>query len=384
MTKTKHTTNEKGWFVAAVRVCIILALLFFSIRLLRFLVLDSKMDDYMLSENLLFYAGGIIRRSGMGNLIILLPSELWERVIATAYISTMAALLIFTIRYCRSNYMLLIFLCIPFGFRLYTVANVGLYRKEALLFSLVLICLYLFKKNGSTRTTLIISFTGSILMMMVHETFLFLGAPVIIWLLYKFKSGFAVTGGYILLLIGSFLIFSKTPDPEQISLLDQFFRENQIDWSQTRHYMTMTKKETLDMSLNHIMGGSIIFFLLFYIPIIAYFAQARLFRKEFLILFMVQNLFCFALCLVATDYGRWLSFSMACFLLCLIVFTDLADLNKKISSSVTQKFLYSLLIVFMLSINIPKYIDIFDLPSNLKEHSNLNFVSKLLSRVGNR
>jgi hypothetical protein len=133
--------------------------------------------------------------------------------------------------------------------------------------------------------------------------------------------------------------------------------------------MAMTKSQTLKMATTHFMEGSIIFYLIFFAPIIGYLFYTRVIKREMLILLAVQLLFCLSICIIAIDYGRWLSFVLMSFFICLFSYNDLSDLGDRIRTSRREKLVYIVVLLFMLSIFPPHYIKDYDLLANISGYS---------------
>jgi hypothetical protein len=216
---------------------------------------------------------------------------------------------------------------------------------------------------------------------MIHESFIFLAMPVIAWILYVNHSGIKRVIAYMLLAGIAFLLLSKSPSALQLQSLDLFFGSRNINWSKTREFMTMSRTETLEMAVIHFREGSIIFFLLFFIPIIAYLFYTRIVKREMLILLVAQSIFCFAICLIAIDYGRWISFLLMSFFICLFSFDDLRDLGNRIRSSRKEKLIYTGLLLFMMSMSVPHYIQDYDLFKNITEYSFVNKINSSISEL---
>jgi hypothetical protein len=186
---------------------------------------------------------------------------------------------------------------------------------------------------------------------------------------------------YALLTGMGFLLLSIIPSVTQLQSLDQFFASRSIDWSRTREYMVMSKADTLKMAIAHFMNGSIIFYLIFFIPIIGYLFHARMVTRDMLILLVVQLLFCLAISVIAVDYGRWLSFLMMSFFICLFSYHDLNDFGERIRRSAGEKRIYVVLLLFMLSMYLPHYVKNYDLPSNIAEYSFWKKINYSVSEV---
>jgi hypothetical protein len=168
--------------------------------------------------------------------------------------------------------------------------------------------------------------------------------------------------------MASFLLLSVDPTEQQIATLDQFFLNRQIDWSLSRNYFVMSKEKGLSISFSHFMEGSIWFFLLFFMPLIAYLFYARIIRKEFGLLLCFQAAGILVLCIIAMDYGRWLSFMLVSFFLCFFTYNDQEDFTERIRRSNKEKILYAAMILFVCAMHIPNYVDSHPLKRNLKEN----------------
>jgi hypothetical protein len=216
---------------------------------------------------------------------------------------------------------------------------------------------------------------------MVHESFLFLGMPVIAWIIYINKTGTKQVAAYAGFCIIAFLVLSRTPSISQIQALDQFFTVRHIDWSRTRVYMEFTKADTVKMSVSHFMQGSLVFYLIFFLPPVFYMLYARMADRRLIILLAVQILFCLALTVIAIDYGRWLSFVMVSFFICLFTYGNLDEFSRMIRGSVKQKLIYVFILLFMLSIYLPHYIQNYHFSQNIVEYSFLEKISYSFSEL---
>jgi hypothetical protein len=163
--------------------------------------------------------------------------------------------------------------------------------------------------------------------------------------------------------------------------LDLFFDSRNINWSKTREFMTMSRTQTLEMALDHFREGSIVFYLIFFIPIIAYLFYTRIIKREMLVLLIIQSIFCFAICIIAVDYGRWMSFLLVSFFICLFSYDDLRDLGDRIRSSLKEKLIYTGLLLFMMSMYLPHFIKDYDLMKNIAEYSFVNKINYSVSEL---
>ena len=115
---TNETRLNRFSFEGMVRAITIFFLLLFAYKLYRLFFVHDKLNDYLLSENLLHYEKGYIRRSLLGNLFIALPQGFWRLGVILLYSLMMTALLVFVYRTCKNVYLLLLFVCTPFGMRM--------------------------------------------------------------------------------------------------------------------------------------------------------------------------------------------------------------------------------------------------------------------------
>jgi hypothetical protein len=143
----------------------------------------------------------------------------------------------------------------------------------------------------------------------------------------------------------------------------------------------MSKTETLNMATAHFLKGSILFYLIFFIPIMVYLFYARMITRDMLILLGVQLFFCSVISIIAIDYGRWMSFLLMSFFICLFSYQNLNDFGERIRRSARDKMIYVFLLLFMLSIYPPHYIKNFDLPKNIKEYSFWEKINYSVSEV---
>jgi hypothetical protein len=370
--------DHKNKFELAVRSLIGLSLVLFAYKFYRLFFIRSKLTDYLFSENLLHYEGGYTRRSLLGSLFMALPEAYWKMGVMVFYTVMIIALLAFVLKYCRNIYALLIFFCAPFGIRMVMFDFGSIYRKEFIFYLVIILMILIYRKYKDHSVNLFIAVVLSVLMIMIHESFIFLAMPVIAWILYVNHSGLKRVIAYMLLAGIAFLLLSKTPSASQLQSLDLFFDSRNINWSKTREFMTMSRAETLKMALDHFMEGSIVFYLIFFIPIIAYLFYTRIIKREMLALLAIQSVFCFAICIIAIDYGRWMSFFLVSFFICLFSYDDLRGLGDRIRSSLKEKLIYTGLLLFMMSMYLPHFIKDYDLFKNIAEYS---FVKKITYSV---
>jgi hypothetical protein len=373
--------DNKNKFELAVRSLIGLFLLLIAYKFYRLFFIRSKLNDYLFSENLLHYEGGYIRRSLLGNLFMSLPEPYWKMGVMIFYSVMIIAMLAFVLKYCKSIYALLIFFCAPFGIRMVMFDFGSMYRKEFIFYLVIILMILIYRKYKDHSVNLFIAVMLSVLMIMIHESFIFLAMPVIAWILYVNHSGIKRVIAYMLLAGIAFLLLSKMPSASQIQSLDLFFESRNIDWSKTREFMTMSRTETLKMAIDHFREGSLVFFLIFFIPIIAYFLYTRIIKREMLVLLLIQSVFCLAICIFAIDYGRWISFLLMSFLICLFSYNDLMGLGQRIRSSIKEKLIFTGLLLFMMSMYLPHFIKDYDLLRNIAEYSFVEKISYSVSEL---
>ncbi len=373
--------EHKNRFELLVRSFVVLSLFLFAYKLYRLFFIHSKLTDYLFSENLLHYEGGYLRRSLLGNLFTALPEAYWKLAVVSFYSLLMAAVLVYVVKNCRNIYALLIFFCTPFGIRMVMFDFGSIYRKEFIFYLVIIFMIMLYRKYRDHTVNMTVAVILSVLMIMIHESFIFLAMPVIAWILYVNQAGIKRVAAYALLSGIAFLLLSKMPSATQLQLLDQFFTARHIDWSRTREFMIMSKSETLKMATAHFVNGSIIFYLIFFIPIIGYLFYAGMVTRDMLILLGVQLFFCLIISVIAIDYGRWMSFLLMSFFICLFSYHNLKDFKERIRSSKKEKAAYVVLLTFMLSMYLPHYIKNYDLPKNIVEYSFWEKISYSVSEV---
>lgn len=360
--------DKKDRFDQIVKWGLIAVVVLMVSKLLWINLVENKLSDYLLAETLLYYPGKYIRRSLLGNIFLPFSATTQKALIVLLYSLMVVMLIWYSLKYCRDKYLLLLYLCVPFGIRIYLSENNGLYRKELLFFLAIIMALQLYRKSLNQTVNLLVSIVASVLMIMIHESFVFLAVPVIGWIIYKNNAGLLKLSIYFIVTMASFLLLSVDPTEQQIATLDQFFLDRQIDWSLSRNYLVMSKEKALSISFSHFMEGSIWFFLLFFIPLIAYLFYARIMKKEFGLLLVFQALGTLVLCIIAMDYGRWLSFMLLSFFLCFFTYDDQQDFSERIRRSTKEKILYAVMILFVCVMHIPNYVDSHPLKRNLKEN----------------
>jgi hypothetical protein len=379
MINSIRVKNSK--FETTVRILTGLFLLLVAYKLYRLFYIHDKLNDYLFSENLLHYEGGYIRRSLIGNLFIALPEVYWKAGIMVLYSAMLVVLLAYIYRHSKNYYALLFFLCAPFGIRMVMFDFGSMYRKEFIFYLIIILVIILYRNYKNHLSNLIVVILLSTVMIMVHESFLFLGMPVVAWILYINNAGLKQVAAYAGLCVVAFLLLSHTPSVSQIQALDQFFASRNIDWSRTRVYMEFSKADTLKMSTGHFMQGSLFFYLLFFLPVIIYMLYTRMIDRKMMILLAVQMACCLALTIIAIDYGRWLSFVMVSFFICLFTYGDIGDFERSIRTSLKQKLIYVLILLFMLSIYLPHYIQNYHFSQNIVEYSFLEKISNSFSEL---
>ncbi|HSF46565.1 MAG TPA: hypothetical protein VLA58_11170 [Chitinophagaceae bacterium] len=368
-------------FEMVVRLLTGLFLILFAYKLYRLFFIHNKLNDYLFSENLLHYEGGYIRRSFLGNLFVALPESYWRLGIMLLYSALLILLVVFIYKACNNVYALMIFLCAPFGLRMLMFDYGSLYRKEFMFYFLILAVIILYKKSKDHTRNLIIVTALSALMVMVHESFIFLGMPVIAWILYVNQAGRKRVLAYVFLCSGAFLMLSQMPSSSQIQALDQFFAARNIDWNKTRLYLTMNRTETIKFSLAHLLQGSILFYLLYFLPLVLYMFYMRMINRKMIILLAVQMILCMVLCTIAIDYGRWLSFVLISFFICLFVYGDLGELTRRIRDSAREKLIYVVVLLLMLSVFLPHHIEDYRFTASFIEYSFFEKISHSFSEL---
>jgi hypothetical protein len=378
---TNLSSLNKNRFETVVKLLTGLFLLLMVYKIYRLFFIHNKLNDYLFSENLLHYEGGYIRRSLLGNLFIAFPEPFWKLSVMILYSGMIIFLLAYVLRHNKNIYALLLFFAAPFGIRMVMFDFGSMYRKEFIFILPIILVITLYRSYKDHTANLIIAVLLSIIMIMVHESFIFLGMPVIAWVIYISNAGIRQVLAYAFLCGIAFLVLSRTPTVSQIQALDQFFAAQNIDWSKTRLYMTFSKTETLNMSISHLLKGSIFFYLLFFIPVVLYMFYMRMINRKLVILLAVQMIFCSILCIIAIDYGRWLSFLLLSFFICMFIYGDLDEMARRIRTSTKNKLLYVLILLFMLSVYLPHYIQNFHFTQNIVEYSFLEKISYSFSEL---
>jgi hypothetical protein len=378
---TNFSRLNKNGFETVVKLLTGLFLLLFAYKLYRLFFIHNKLNDYLFSENLLHYEGGYIRRSLLGNLFLTFPEPYWKWSVMILYSSMIIVLLVYILRHTKNYYALLLFLAAPFGIRMVMFDFGSMYRKEFIFYMVIILVIFLYKKYKDYTRNLVIAVLLSVVMIMVHESFAFLGMPVIAWILYINNAGRKHVLAYMMLCGLAFLLLSQTPSASQIQALDQFFADRNIDWSKIRLYMTASKAETLKMATDHLFNGSIFFYLMFFLPVVLYMFYMRMIDRKLLILLAVQLCFCLALSIIAIDYGRWLSFVLLSFFICLFVYGGPDELAERIRTSAKEKLIYVVMLLFMLSVFLPHYIPNYHFSDNIVEYSFLEKISYSLSEL---
>ncbi len=372
--------EKKDKFDFFVRTAVALIVLLVISKLLWINLVQNKLSDYLLAETLLFYPGEYIRRSLLGNFFLPFPVSVQKGMVILFYSLLVFMLLIYALKYCRDKYLLLLFLCLPFGIRIYLSENNGLYRKELLFFLVIILTLQLYRFSRNMTVNLVVSILASILMIMIHESFVFLAAPVVGWIIYRNNAGLLGPVIYFLVTGLSFLLLSGIPNEQQIATLDQFFLSRQIDWSLSKNYLVMSREKTLGISFSHFTEGSIWFYLLFFLPVISYMFYARIIKKEFILLLAFQAFVCLVLCMLAMDYGRWLSFMLVSFFLCLFTYSNQHDFSLRIKHSLREKVVYLALLFFVCSIHIPNFVESYPLKRNIADNLIWNKITNAVNK----
>jgi hypothetical protein len=215
----------------------------------------------------------------------------------------------------------------------------------------------LYKRNRNLTFNLILCILVSIIMVMVHESFVFIAAPVIVWIMYKSGDTMYRMSIYSLAVLVAGLVLVPLHTPQQIAILDTYFSQRGIDWIFLRNFMMITRVDTLGMSIRHLMLGSILIYIGLLIPITAYLVHCRLIRSEYRWLLAGQVLGTIAICLIAIDYGRWISFGLVAYFICLISYGGWQEYSLQIRDSAKERFLFFVMIGMFILINPPHYVD---------------------------
>jgi hypothetical protein len=378
---TNFSRPNKNSFETVVKIITGLFLLLFAYKLYRLFFIHNKLNDYLFSENLLHFEGGYIRRSLLGNLFIAFPEPYWKLSVMVLYSGMIIVLLIYVLRHYKNIYALLLFLSAPFGIRMVMFDFGSMYRKEFIFYMLIILVIAMFRTSKNQILNLVYAVSLSTVMIMVHESFIFLAMPVIAWIFYINNAGMTKVIVYVALCCIAFLFLSGAPSDNQIQALDQFFAVRKIDWSKTRLYMTFSKSETLNMAISHLFKGSIFFYLIFFLPVVLYLFYMRMIDRRLMILLAIQLIFCSVVCIIAIDYGRWLSFLLVSFFICMFVYGNLDEFAVRIRNSVKEKFLYVLILAFMMSVYLPHYIQNYNFTENIVEYSFLEKISYSFSEL---
>ena len=325
------------------------------------------MDDYLLAENLLNYKYGYMRRSLLGNFFVPFPDRYWQLVIKIFYIIPIVGVIWFSIYYARNIYLLLFFLCSPFGMVrmvLHDFKFIG--RKEFVFYIGIVLVMLLYKRSKKPATNFLALLFISASMILVHDSFFFLAFPVLLWILYMDGQGNYITISYISFVLFILFITSTYPDPDQIESFNQFFSRHNIHWIQTREYITISTTQTMGMSFEHLLDGHLLYYLFLFFLTMSYLFNSGIVGKPFRVLILIQTIFTLLLTLFAIDYGRWFGFQITSFFLCLFFYSDQRSF-RAICTSHSQKILYIFTIFISISFINPHYLKQNDMEAKLDQ-----------------
>jgi hypothetical protein len=363
------------WLMAA------LFLAFYLYKFYRYLFISSGMYEYYLSENLLHYPGSYMRRSLLGNLFILFPAAYWIFVIKVFYMIHVLLVLGYMIWNRPHLPGLVLFLYMPFGLRLVILDAGGLYRKEVTYYLAIILLTEIFRTKWDRNIKLILTIALGILMILIHESFLFLGLPIIIGLMYYHnwcKKDILVYTVFMFIL---WLVLIPGFTTEQLYAMDIFFAKYSIDWSSYRYIFFQSQEQMINLTLEYFFKGPMLFYLMLLIPFLYYLRKIRVLMGDLLTILIIQLIAAFFLCLTAFDYGRWFTFVLTSWFIILFKYSRMEGLSEWLKQSGTNRFIFVFSLFALLCYHVPVVIYL-DIDYTLKQNFILMHLRKFFIENG--
>jgi hypothetical protein len=310
------------------------------------------MDDYLLSENLLFYTSHFFRRALWGTFVVkVLHIRDYQTFFYIVYTSIFLSVLLYFLFINKNILLRILYLASPLGF-LFVGDKRAFMRKETLFIPFIFLVISILKSKQTQTAKLAWLLLFSFVMICIHDTFLFLVFPLFVYLLMRqnFERKYLIF--YSLVVVAFTLITGIIPvSPVDAAILNNFFSAKHIGWDFTRQGLTRNLAQTLDVSLHHLSRWNFVLFSvvgLLHILLLLYFFREKF--REHKTFFILQAVFLAALFTLAMDYGRWIAFAFfnSCLLLS-IYSKGKAELNLKKN----DWYKLAAIIVVMLCIRVP-------------------------------
>jgi hypothetical protein len=311
----EYSRTSKNLFFASILLLLILVLgllyylIFFSRGILHF-----KISDYLLSENLVFYTSHLFKRALWGTIVVKgLAVKNYQSFLMGTYFMILAISIFYFIRINKNELLAIFFLTSPLGILFYLADTRSFARKEMLFFPLLLgVTQFIISKSHQTLKLLGVMIS-SVIMILIHDSFIFLAMPLLIYFLYKEGFSFKL----LILYVASCFCFTIVVGKIAISEIDHdiltnFFNSLGVNWSETQYALMVDVRTTFTESSHHFMKYNfLVFFFLYliHLTVLKYFFDKTFSDNK--IFFFMQAIFLISLSLIARDYGRWVAF--ACF-----------------------------------------------------------------------
>ena len=359
-----------------------LFLVFYLYKFHRYLFISSNLTEYLQAENLYHYPGLFIRRSLLGNLFIFFPAAYWPHLIQVFFMAVILFILGYMIQNRPHLPALALFLYMPFGLRLVILDSFGLYRKEMVFYLAIILVIALFRRERGKYVNLLITIVLGGLMIMVHESFLFLGVPVFAFVMHLCKTDRREIAAFIAAMLIFWPLLAPDITAAQLEALDKFFAGHRLDWSKARIYLSKDKAQMIEFTVGYFIKGPILFFLGLLIPFLIYLKYIRVLEGEPVKMLFVQLTAALFLCLLGTDYGRWFTFAVSSWFVVLFHFTRMDGLKGWLERSRLNQFIFVFSLFVMLCYHVPVNMTYLDADYTLKENFILMHLRKFFLENG--
>jgi hypothetical protein len=359
-----------------------LFLAFYLYKFHRYLFVSSNLTEYLRAENLYHYPGLYIRRSLLGNFFILFPPAYWTHLIQVFYMAVILFVLWHMLRNRPHLPGLVLFLYMPFGLRLVILDSFGLYRKEMVFYLAIILIIALFRRKRGRYVNLLVTIALGALMIMVHESFLFLGVPVCIWVMHLHKTDRRDIAVFAAAMVILWPVLAPDITSAQLEALDKFFAGHGMEWGDARIYLSKDRVQMMEYTVGYFIKGPILFFLGLLIPFLIYLRHIRVLEGEPVKMLFVQLTAALFLCLLGTDYGRWFTFAVSSWFVVLFHFTGMEGLKGWLERSRLNQFIFVFSLLAMLSYHVPVNMTYLDADYTLKENFILMHLRKFFIENG--
>jgi hypothetical protein len=315
------------------------------------IIYESQINNYRLSENLLFYTDHFFRRALWGTFVVkVLHIHDYQTFFFLVYASIFLLILLYFLFINKNIFLRMTYLASPIGFLLIGDRR-AFARKETLFIPFIFLALLVLKSPLSQKSKMLCMLLFSIVMSCIHDTFIFLVFPLFLYLMMKEGFENKLVYIYFFFVLSLTVFIGSLPVPAgDVAALNSFFVARHIGWDFTRTGLTNNLSLTLQTAIQHMTNLNFILFIiiaLLHAVLLNYFFREKF--REHKVFLILQYIFVSALFVMAMDYGRWISFAF--FNTCIL----LSVYSGSIPLQLNQKDLYKLsaIAVLMLCIRVP-------------------------------